>query len=245
MQTKRKKKGINVITNIFIIALFIVMGIAVGKGFYEWINTPTTIEKEEDPVIHIEAPDYNPDLSATYVNETKYIGGIGYSEVYNTPFGKSSSYVSNKEFWNKHPEIVEDISNKATQFMNLMVQTSYRDILDNQEPHLHNVLQLMDRDWTYDVGNAEDILCEEYMRDICNSIIENKISMKGEFITDTSLVYEDNLLFVRGVVEYEVFSSDLDSLPADGEKKHAMVEVVLHRDNEDLDNYSVVGWYGI
>lgn len=245
MQKNRKKIMGKAIANTFIVVSVIIMGVIIGKGFYKWINTPTSIEKETESAIYNENNDFNPDLSATYVNETKYIGGIGYSEVYNVPFGKSSSYVSNKEFWNKHPDIIENISNKATQFMNLMIQTSYRNILDNQEPHLHNILQLMDRNWTYDTNKSEDVLCEDYMREICNSIIENKISLNGEFITDTSLVYEDNLIFVRGIVEYEVFSSELEELPADGKKNHAMVEVILHRDNEDLDNYSIVGWYTI
>lgn len=245
MQKKRNKARGKVITNTMIVVSVIAMGLIVGKSFYEWINTPTTIEKELEPVIYNDDNDFNLDLSATYVNETKYIGGIGYSEVYNVPFGKTSSYVSNKELWNKHPDIIENISNEATQFINLMVQTSYRDILDNQELHLHNVLQLMDRNWTYNTSEAEDVICEDYMRDICNTIIENKISLNGEFITDTSLVYEDNLIFVRGIVEYEVFSSKLEELPADGKKKHAMIEVVLHRDNEDLDNFSIIGWYKI
>lgn len=240
---QKKKTNINNITTILIIVFIVIAGIIIGKKFISWIGTPTIIETESE----ITAPDdnSNPDLSATYVNETKYIGGIGYSEVYDTPFEKSSSYVSNKEFWEKHPDIIQQISDTAVKFMNLMVQTSYRDIIDNQEPHLHNLLQLMDRSWTYNTDTADDIVCEDYMRTICNSIIENRISINGEFLTDTSLVYEDNLLFVRGIVEYEVFSSELEELPADGTKKHSMVEVVLHRDSEDLDNYSVVGWYSL
>ena len=41
----------------------------------------------------------NPDVNTAYYNEVHYVGGIGYSKVYDYEFKMTDSYISNKTLW--------------------------------------------------------------------------------------------------------------------------------------------------
>jgi hypothetical protein len=173
------------------------------------------------------------DTDVSYVSEVKYIGGIGYPEVYEQPFGTDDLYVTNKQLWQDNPDMIPLALDSAKTFMDKLINSGYREIYENQDMFVQNMLSYMDTDWNYDEDSQGGQTAEEYLNSYAEYMIDNQVSIEGEFISDTSLVYEDGLIYVRGMVEYEVFSSSDPNLEADGEKKVCMMEVALHQASDE------------
>ena len=183
------------------------------------------------------------DLAADFVTETNYIGGIGHPEVYNVPFRKSDFYITNKELWKNSPDNVPVIVSTAQEFANKILNLGYRNINENRSAIQSELTAYLDPYWCYEDSEDEDIPAEEYMDRYLNTIVDNKISMEGRFLTDTSLVYEDGMYVVRGIAEYEVFNSESPDLPASEDKNAVMVEITLTRNDEDPNKYDIIYWY--
>ena len=233
----RKEHRGNIITGIIVIVILLLILFFAYRWYTAYTNQEVeTVQKDETTT-----PD-EPEEDAAYINEVRYIGGIGYKEVYEEPFKKSDFYISNKDMWEEHPDIIPVVSETATDFMNKLLNTGYRKILDGKDAYVEDMVQYMDRDWIYNEDMVNNQSSVEYMSEYADYMIDNEVSMKGNFITDTSLVYEDGLLYVRGMVEYAVYSSKDESMPADGVEKTIMMEVALHRDAEDATQYDVVSW---
>ena len=178
-----------------------------------------------------------PDLP--YVLETKYIGGIGYPQVYEYPFEKNEMYKTNKQLWIDHPERVTPICDTAKEYMTRLLNVSAKDIVSGST-YTDSLYELMDPYWRYDEDEIEGgVSVEEYLEQWRERVIDNNISIESEFLTDTSLVYVNGLYYVRGILEYTVYESDDPEIP-EGEKKAAMVEVALHISNEVSDDFDVV-----
>ena len=189
------------------------------------------------------------DLLATYVNETKYIGGIGYPTVYNLPFQKSDTYISNKELWDEDEINIEECVATAKKFSDTLFNSSYRTINENRDLFTANLADLMDRDFYYErTEDNEGMDVYECIENAENYITDNEIEMESTFKTDTSLVYSDgyylmsNIIYVRGILEYEVYSSKDDRLPVSNEKTPIMVEFIMHENINNPDKYDVLGF---
>ena len=180
-----------------------------------------------------------------YAVETRYIGGIGYPQVYEEPFKQTSFYVTNKELWERIPDVIPGITDTATGFMNTLMNSGYRAVAEDKNGYISSLLPYLSENYPYNEVESEGYseTAAEFVGNYADWMVENNVSMEANFITDTSLVYEDALMYVRGIVEYTVFSSDDERFPVTGQKQAMMMEVVLMRDGLDPSTYKVVDWY--
>lgn len=236
--TKRKKKIADKIVLVIVLVTLVCIG-TVG-----WFLFQKNVNDTSDNQSTIGDNTISPDEDGSYIGETVYIGGIGYPEVYDVPFKRTEMYISNKDLWKDHPEIMAKVSDTAQTYVDYILSMDYKDILDGKTGYVQHLTGLLDEEMFYEDPVEEGgKTAEQYAESIAEYMIDNHISIEGKFLTDTSLIYEDGYLFVRGVVEYIVYSSDDPNLPADGEKKHAMVELAIKRMSDDLENYDVVYFY--
>lgn len=180
-----------------------------------------------------------------YAVETKYIGGIGYSQVYEVPFQQTSFYTTNKVLWERIPDVMPTIADTATNFMDTLLNSGYRSIAEDKEGYINSLMPYLSERYPYNEIESEAYseTPEEFIGNYADYLIENEITMEAKFLTDTSLIYEDAFIYVRGIVEYTVFSSKDDAFPVTGQKQAMMTEVVLMRDGLDPSVYKVVDWY--
>lgn len=239
MKRLRRKKRIQKddIISVSIIIGFVIIIISLGIVIYQ----SRDIIKEWSSKMAIPIPKNEEDIpDLPYVLETRYIGGIGYDEVYEYPFCKNEEiYKMNKQLWKDHPDRVTPICNTAKDFMNKLLNVSARDIVNSDE-YTDSLYALMDPDWRYDEDITEGgYSVEEHLEQWKERIIDNNISIESTFLTDTSLVYVNGLYYVRGILEYTVYESEDPEIPI-GDKKAVMVEVALHISNEVSDDFDVV-----
>ncbi len=242
MKTK-KGKIITIIVSAVVVA-------ALGIMAFFYFKKDTIIKKTTKEVTEEATPKKDgEDLLASYVNETKYIGGIGYPIVYNLPFGHSEYYKTNKQLWEEGEVDIEGCVDTATQFVNLLFNASYKNILENRDMYTANIADLMDRDFFYEedeYGNGYDY--HSYIENLENYVIDNEIEMESTFLTDTSLVFSDgyyllfDLIHVRGVVECEVFASKDENFPVTDGKKPMMIDITLHRNTKVPGKYDVIAF---
>lgn len=235
IKEKKSSKAGNIITICVVVAVLCVIAF-LGYRWYMQLTPKSTVEEANTEPI----PSANDEEPANYINEVMYIGGIGYKEVYETPFKKSEMYVTNKEMWENHPDSIPKALETAQRYADLMLNTGYREILDNEDVYVQKVLNCMDEEWYYNENEENGMTCLQYAQEYAEQMIDKKLSMHCNFLSDTSLVYEDGLIFVRGIVEYEVYSSVDEEIPADGIKKTAIMEIAMHRSNDEPSEYDIV-----
>lgn len=234
---------------IIIITSICVAGILGTLAFFYFRGN--TLVRTKTNVIENNTPEKKEgeDLLASYVNETKYIGGIGYPVVYNLPFGHDEYYKTNKQLWEEDVVDIEECVNTAKQFAEALFNSSYRKINENQDMYTATLADLMDRDFFYEedgTGNGYDY--HSYIESFENYITENDIEMESTYLTDTSLVFADgyylihDLVHVRGILEYEVFSSKDERIPVTTEKTPIMLDIVMHRNNKQPGKYDVIAF---
>ena len=179
------------------------------------------------------------DLKQEYVLECKYTGGIGYPEVYEYPFKRTENYVSNKELWAKHPERIEACLKAAKDFAEEVFNVNYKEVEENRVAYEEELTALLDPEFVYNEDNTtgEVKLAADYAEVLADKIIENEYIVEAEFISDTSLVYEDVYNTVRGVLKYTVYSSKNDDIPADGITKEKIIHIRVNPSNEVVNVY--------
>ncbi len=236
-------KKVVIITGICVAAILGTLSFFYFKGG-NFIRKKTSITTN----ISITKPD-NDDLLASYVNETRYIGGIGYPIVYNLPFGHDEYYKTNKQLWEEEMVDIEECVNTAQQFANILFNASYRKVNENQDMFTASLADLMDREFFYEedeYGNGYDY--QSYIELWEKYITDNEIEMESTLLTDTSLVYADgyytilDLVHVRGILEYEVYSSKDPRLPVTDSKKPIMIDIVMHRNTRIPEKYDVIAF---
>jgi len=238
MSRKRKKKMqkddkftivVVIITTLLMLGVFAVLYFTV-PSIHNLISPETERIRREDK---------GDDLNSPYVTEVKYVGGIGYPEVYDYPFEKTEYYKSNKQLSKEHPDRIETILKTTNAYMDLLFNTSYRTILADEEAYINSLLEYMDENWLYET-EEDSYTAEQYAQKWAEFLIDNKVEMQTNFLTDSSLVCVNGIYYVRGILEYDVFSSLYEDLPVTEEMQHCIVEVQVHRSNKVLDDMQVV-----
>ena len=238
-----KKKGSkteNIITAVIVIAAIVVISV-VAYWWYTATDGTWVLPKDTG---NTEVPsEGTPDGEGDYIGEVRYIGGIGYPEVYDTPFQKNDFYVTNKELWEKHPEIPDRCVAAAETFTKELFTASARQITGDTTERIQKLKALMDNEWVYEEDNeGNGYLVEDYIEKWNDYVVDNNISMSGTFKTDSSLVCENGLIYVRGVLEYEVYSSDDKRLEVKDGIQNVMIEVLMHKSMTNREKYDVVGF---
>ncbi len=188
----------------------------------------------------------NPDLNTGYVEETKYIGGIGYPEVYDKPFKKTDGYIMNKVFIEKYPAQAKSALASARGFIEAVFASDYRTIQEDPEGYAAEINKYLNPTAYYDEYEEENVLvADEYASAITEYLEDHKIACEAKFLTDDSLVYEDGYTYVRGILELTLYNIEGESEYFNFEKgktQPIMVEIRLMRTDEnpyDLRVYDI------
>lgn len=133
-----------------------------------------------------------------YILETNYKGNNMPVELYDTEFKKSKYYISNKEFLevlNKKKTNAQKYIDSAKDFTSTIFGNNYNDILADQDTFSESLDGFL-------VGSE---YFESEKSDLADNImqayVDNKLEMTAVFETDESLIYNDVLYYIRGVVE--------------------------------------------
>lgn len=222
----------------FITGITVVIAIVL---YCRWNSSLTSGNSKPDTVSDNNIIPNEADAKTRYIGEVYYTGGIGYPEVYDYPFKKSDWYITNKELHESDPTIPKIATDTAAAFMEKLLNINYMDIAQDEKTYINDLTAFMDKSWLYNENlNGDSKTCQDLMRQFADYVIENEIAVEGNFITDTSLVYKDGMVYVRGIVEYKVFSSLDKSLPVSDDTKKAMVEIRMHRSKDNVSEYDII-----
>ena len=138
----------------------------------------------------------------TYILETNYNGADVPIELYDVPFQKTDYYVSNKEFSDmlgKKTDGAESYIDTATACTEVLFGNNYTDILNDQDSFT-NALE------TYFASDEYmfDIETDDMISSLLEAYVDGKLEVTATFTTDDSLIYNDILYYLRGVVEVTV-----------------------------------------
>ncbi|MCR4902068.1 MAG: hypothetical protein K6A23_04355 [Butyrivibrio sp.] len=195
----------------------------------------TTGLKEVKETAKGEALNKDIDEPVSYISETNYKGALSqFPELYQIPFKKTESYVSNKEFSKEHSDIFTECEEDATEFFETLFNVNYRDILNDSKGFVTDVMKNGDYDAYvtkfYDTDDQETIYFYRYINELAEYFIENQVQMEAKFYTDDSLVYSDYYTFVRGELVFTIYSSEDGSSEYETGKEYQVpVEAAMHR----------------
>ena len=164
----------------------------------------------------------------SYILETNYRGADMPIELYDVPFQKSDYYITNKEFedvLNKKMHNVQSYIDSATDFTGLIFGNNYNTILEDQDTFLEALEGYLGED-----SYVLDSDTEDFINQLLEAYVDNKLEVTADFKTDDSLVYNDILYYVRGVVEITVRNgnaSDYESLTEIMTKKNETVKYMV------------------
>lgn len=142
----------------------------------------------------------------TYLLETTYSGADVPIELYDVPFQKTEYYISNKDFsdtLSKKSSDAQAYIDTATACTDVLFGNNYTDILSDQDAFTETLTE-------YFAG--DEYIINAYTDEIINSVLEayadNKLEVTADFTTDSSLIYNDVLYYLRGVVGITVRNGD-------------------------------------
>lgn len=149
------------------------------------------------------------DEKDTYIAETCYDGSNPvYKQLFQIPFQKTDYYISNKTLYAEHPERVEQLKNEATEFIETMLGSGYREVTTEGYSYKSAMLDYIDLDVNDSMILDDGTLTtpEKYFEDFESFIKEHEIQADVTFSSDKSLVYEDSYYYVRGILTIEPYA---------------------------------------
>lgn len=196
---QQKKKRIS-ITWLDLIKILFILG-CVGISIYLYVvhlspAEPVT-ETGSAPAV---TPAAMPTLEPTYITETCYDGSQELDPIlFHYPFQKTDFYISNKKLVKQvDDDTIQKLQDDAVAFVSNYFQINadefYRDY-DNAFKKYQKLF--IDGSSYYDLkGNlfSTDIYTNDLVAAMCNSRWKSEV----DFITDKSLVWQDNAYYVRG-----------------------------------------------
>lgn len=153
----------------------------------------------------------------TYIAETCYDGSNPvYKQLFQIPFQKTEDYyIMNKTLYAEHPERVTQLMDEATDFIETMLGTGYREVTTEGYSYKDTMMEYIDTDINDSLmlDDGTRTTPEDYFEDLGKLIEEHEIQADVTFETDKSLVYEDGYYYVRGVLTIEpyAFTGDEDT----------------------------------
>lgn len=143
-----------------------------------------------------------------YTAETSYNGGTVPGSLYQIPFKKSESYVKNADLIKQmNEEQVEKYLSSAETYVSTLFGADYRTILNDQEAFLESIKNLYGSGIIYQ--NGETISPKKRAQQLMEWYVDHSVQMKAEFVTDKSLLYEDNYsYYLRGMLTLTMYGDN-------------------------------------
>lgn len=195
----QKKKRIS-FTWLDIIKILFVLG-CVGTSIYLYVaHLPPAEPVTETGTAPAATPTIMPTVEATYITETCYDGSQELDPIlFHYPFQKTDFYISNKKLVKQvDDDTIQKLQDDAVAFVSnyfrINADEFYRDY-DNAIKEYQKLFVVGSS--YYDInGNllSTDIYTNDLVAAMCNSRWQSEV----DFITDKSLIWQDNTYYVRG-----------------------------------------------
>lgn len=190
---------------------------------------------------------------AAFVKETCFDGSTELPYVlFDKPFGTSDEYKMNKDIIkDMDEETIKAYENTLRAVTEWKFNTSYRDILDNEDYFLEGLQQYFGGGNMIST-NREEESCEYLADQLKQWYVDNEVVMESNFKTDKSLIWKDNgHTHIRGIVNVTLVNckdtADMEdilglSLKEVGETQSFIVEASFAGagNTSELFTYSII-----
>ena len=243
-QKKLSKFNTNKAAAIIPLTALVVAATAV-TGTVLYLSIPEKTECHVDTYTAVKSSPSGKESKPDYTIETNYKGHLSqFPELYEIPFGKTDSYICNKDFAREHYDVLQEYEDDATAFIETLFNVDYRNVAANQTSFVAEVMQNGDYETyiTKNLGKEDEktMYLYDYIEDISSYFIENQVEMESKFYTDDSLVYSDFYTFVRGELVFTIYNSeDASSEYKVGEEYKLPIEVAMQRSPSNPSNRTV------
>ena len=196
---RQKKKRISFIWFDIIKILFVV--VCVGTSIYLYVvHLPPTEPVTETGSVLAATPAAMPTVEATYITETCYDGSRELDPIlYHYPFQKKDFYVSNKKLVKQvDDDTIQKLQDDAVTFVSNYFEINADEFYRDYDNAFKKYQKLFVAGSSYYDINGNLLSTDIYTNDLVAAMCNSRWKSQVDFITDKSLVWQDNAYYVRG-----------------------------------------------
>lgn len=195
----QKKKRIS-ITWFDIIKILFVLG-CVGTSIYLYVvHLPPTEPVTEIGSTPAVTPAATPTVEPTYITETCYDGSQELDPIlYHYPFQKTDFYVSNKKLVKQvDDDTIQKLQDDAVAFVSNYFRINADEFYRDYDNAIKEYQKLFVAGSSYYDINGNLLSTDIYTNDLVAATCNSRWQSEVDFITDKSLIWQDNTYYVRG-----------------------------------------------
>ena len=186
----------------------------------------------------------------SYIGETIYKGKTDIPQLYEFPFRKTDAYVMNKTYASEHPQTVRKLPMFVSDYFKCLLGADYRNIIDDPKSWDDLLSAYYDPSVVYSESLDPDIrdhfTSADYIEQMSENLVTNRMSIDTEFVSDDSLVYSDGYIYVRGLLRFTIRSCDGESPYPIGEEQQIILDVAVKASDypaeENENPYKIVSF---
>ena len=195
----QKKKRIS-FTWLDLIKILFILG-CVGTSIYLYVMyLPPEEPVTETGSVPAATPAAMPTVEATYITETCYDGSQELDPIlYHYPFQKTDFYVSNKKLVKQvDDDTIQKLQDDAVAFVSNYFQINADEFYRDYDNAFKEYQKLFVAGSSYYDIEGNLFNTDIYTNDLVASMFNSRWQSEVDFITDKSLVWQDNAYYVRG-----------------------------------------------
>lgn len=196
---QQKKKRIS-ITWLDLIKILFILG-CVGISIYLYVvHLPPAEPVTETGSAPAVTPAAMPTLEPTYITETCYDGSQELDPIlFHYPFQKTDFYISNKKLVKQVDEnTIQKLQDDAVAFVSSYFQIDADEFYRDYDNAIKEYQKLFVAGSSYYDINGNLLSTDIYTNDLVAAMCNSRWKSEVDFITDKSLVWQDNAYYVRG-----------------------------------------------
>lgn len=173
---------------------------------YKYRDVVIEFLKEPEPQNLVEELEIEYDQ--TYITETSYDGTKElHPALFSIPFKRSEYYICNKDLVKTvSKEKLEQISVRGNKIAKELFNIDSADLSTGYEEKENNLKDVFQLSGTYVNDKDEWFDVNGFTADYLKTAADSGLEIKAEFKTDSCLVYQDTIYYVRGMLELEVIN---------------------------------------
>mgnify|MGYP001303930682 FL=1 len=195
----QKKKRISFIWLDIIKILFIIG--CVGTSIYLYVmHLPPAEPVAETGSAPAATPAAMPTVEATYITETCYDGSQELDPIlYHYPFQKTDFYISNKKLVKQvDDDTIQKLQDDAVTFVSNYFEINADEFYRDYDNAIKEYQKLFVAGSSYYDINGNLLSTDIYTNDLVAAMCNSRWKSEVDFITDKSLIWQDNTYYVRG-----------------------------------------------
>ena len=196
---RQKKKRIS-ITWLDLIKILFILG-CVGISIYLYVvHLPPAEPITETGTAPAATPTIMPTVEATYITETCYDGSQELDPIlFHYPFQKTDFYISNKKLVKQvDDDTIQKLQDDAVAFVSNYFRINADEFYRDYDNAIKEYQKLFVAGSSYYDINGNLLSTDIYTNDLVAAMCNSRWQSEVDFITDKSLIWQDNTYYVRG-----------------------------------------------